>query len=324
MRDGLAAGTCGGILSAPEPMNAISDTTWHQPVMAREVLAFLNPQPGRVIVDGTTGTAGHSLLLLPRLLPDGRLIAVDRDREALDAAQDRLREFAPVVTFVHENYRNLPAILSRLGITRVDGFLLDLGMSSPQVDRPERGFSFSKDGPLDMRMDPHGEEQTAETLVNRSTAEDLAMLFERFGEERFAARIARHLVQERRRRPILSTTQLARLVTEAVPSGARRGRLHPATRVFQALRMAVNDELGALEDTLSNLAAWLKPGGRAVILSYHSLEDRLVKRAFAVGALEGRWTVLTKKPARPSAEETARNPRARSAKLRAIERAGGR
>ena len=294
---------------------------WHQPVMGAEVLHWLNPRPGTIVVDATVGTGGHSLLILPTLLPNGRLIALDRDREALEVAKTRLAAFDPQVTFVHGNYRNLPTILSRLGLTRVDGVLLDLGMSSFQVDRAERGFSFSHEGPLDMRMDT-AQEVTASTLVNHLTADELATILEMFGEERFARRIARRLVETRRNEPITTTAQLARLVASAVPSGLRPQRLHPATRTFQALRIAVNDEVGALEQCLSDLSTLLSPGGRAVTLSYHSLEDRLVKHRFVQEMRDGLWTVLTKKPLRPIDDEVQRNPRARSAKLRAVERRG--
>ena len=307
------------LLTAIRTMNGASSPLWHQPVMGAEVLRALSPRPGDVIVDGTAGAGGHSLMILPHLLPNGRLVAIDRDRAALDLARRRLAEFAPQATFLREDYRHLPAILRDLGIGGVDGLLLDLGMSSLQVDRAERGFSFSQEGPLDMRMDTE-QEHTAEATVNKATADELATILETLGEERYARRIARRIVQERRARPILTTTQLARLVTGAVPPRARHGRLHPATRTFQALRMAVNDELGALEELLGCVGELLNPGARAVILTFHSLEDRLVKRAFAQGACEGRWAVQTKKPLRPSPEELAQNPRARSAKLRAITR----
>ena len=292
--------------------------TWHQPVMGAEALHYLAPRPGAVIVDGTVGTGGHSLMLLPHLLPDGRLVAVDRDGEALQLAKTRLAEFEPQVTFVHANYRHLPGILKRLGLTTIDGLLLDLGMSSVQVDDAERGFSFSHEGPLDMRMDRE-DDATAGALVNALPADDLAMMFEALGEERFSRRIAQRIVEARRMRPIDTTVELAGIIAGAVPPGARHGRLHPATRAFQALRMAVNDELGALQELLEQLPAILAPGARAVLLTFHSLEDRLVKRAFVDGSLDGRWSLLTKKPLRPSADEVARNPRARSAKLRAIE-----
>jgi len=292
---------------------------WHQPVMTSEVLHSLHPRPGTVIVDGTVGTGGHSLLILPHLLPDGTLLAIDRDRSSLELAKRRLAEFEPRVLFRHGNVRDLPAILHEEHLTGVDGLLLDLGMSSLQVDQPERGFSFSKAGPLDMRMDPE-QGETAEDLVNRAGVDELQRLFTEFGEERYARRIAGRIVQERRRQPIRTTTHLARVIGDAVPSRARYGRLHPATRVFQALRMAVNDELGSLRDVLAALPGLLAPGGRAVIITFHSLEDRLVKRAFVAGSREQRWMPLAKKPLTPSDEEAAHNPRARSAKLRAIER----
>jgi 16S rRNA (cytosine1402-N4)-methyltransferase len=287
--------------------------------MGVEVLRFLNPRPGAVIVDGTAGTGGHSLLVLPRVLPTGRVVAVDRDAQALQIAKDRLREFAPQATFLHGNFRHLERLLVEAEIGRVDGLLLDLGMSSLQVDHPERGFSFANDGPIDMRMDQE-DDASAQALVDELSADELSRLFTALGEERFARRIARRIVEERRKHPITSTAALARVIAEAVPPGARHGRLHPATRVFQALRMAVNDELGALQELLACLAGLLKPEGRAVILTYHSLEDRLVKQAFQQGAREALWTILTKKPLRPSEEEVVQNPRARSAKLRAVER----
>ncbi len=271
------------------------------------------------MVDGTAGAGGHSRLILPRLLPDGRLIAVDRDASALRAARERLREFEPHVLFLHGNYRDLPALLAEAGVGPVDGLLLDLGMSSLQVDAASRGFSFSKDGPLDMRMDER-QETTAASLVNTLRVDDLAMLLESFGEERFARRIAQGIVQARRRQPLTTTAELAQAVTAAVPAAARHGRLHPATRTFQALRIAVNGELEALRTLLAQLETLLAPGGRAVFLTYHSLEDRLVKQALAEGRRDGRWSLLTKKPLRPTDAEVAQNPRARSAKLRALQR----
>ncbi len=302
---------------AVDTMSPTPASAWHQPVMTDEVLRYLAPAPGDVMVDGTVGTGGHSLAMVPRLLPDGRLVAIDRDQDALDLARQRLTEFDPQVTCVHGNYRDLPAILTELHLPRLDGLLLDLGMSSLQIDQPERGFSFQREGPLDMRMDQQ-QGKTAEAVINQLTADELATILETLGEERFARRIARRIVQERRTQPITTTAQLARVVTRAVPPSARRGRLHVATRTFQALRMAVNDELGALGTLLERLPDLLTPGGRAVILTFHSLEDRLVKHAFAEGARAHQWTLLTKKPVRVSPEETVRNPRARSAKLRAV------
>lgn len=318
MRDGAAVNVCESESGVMDPSDATP--IWHQPVMTAEALSYLRPSSRAVIVDGTVGTAGHSMTIAPRLLPDGALICLDRDHDALHLARQRLTEFQPHVTFVHENYRRLPAVLRQLGRERVDGILLDLGMSTFQVDTPERGFSFLHEGPLDMRMD-QGQATTAETLVNTLPADDLVQVMETLGEERFARRIAQRIVQERRVHLLTTTTQLARLVAQAVPAGARHGRLHPATRTFQALRMAVNDELGALETFLAELPSLLVPQGRAVVITFHSLEDRMVKRAFVQGKERGEWAVLTKKCVRPSDEECQRNPRARSAKLRAVERA---
>lgn len=299
------------------------ETRWHQPVMTREVLELLAPRPGATFVDATVGGGGHSLSLLPHLLPSGRVIAVDRDPHALEIAKKRLIEFEPHVTFVHDNYRHLAAGLRALHVPSVDGIVLDLGMSSLQVDTAERGFSFLQDGPLDMRMDPT-QEITAAAIVGESSMEELATLFATLGEERFARPIARRIVEARRAQPFTTTMQLAELIRQAVPPRARYGRLHPATRVFQALRMAVNDELGALEALLADLPGLLAPGGRAVVLTFHSLEDRLVKRAFLAGSAQGLWRILTKKPLRPSEDEVERNPRARSAKVRGVQRRDGR
>jgi len=296
-----------------------SSAAWHQPVMVDAVRELLRPRSGAVIVDATVGTGGHSLALLPHLLPDGQLIGIDRDPEALKIAGQRLMEFQPLVRLEHGNYRDLSSHLARLDMPQVDGLLLDLGVSSLQLDRADRGFSFLSDGPLDMRMDSD-QDTTAETLVNTLPAEELAHMLETLGEERFARRIAGRIVEERRTRPLTTTKQLASLVVHAIPAGARHGRLHAATRTFQALRLAVNDELGALAALLAQLPVLLAPGARAIIVTFHSLEDRLVKRAFLEGQDRGVWTVLTKKPQRPSTEEAAGNPRARSAKLRAVER----
>ncbi len=302
-------------------MEAMASPAWHQPVLVDAVLEHLAPAPGRTIVDATLGTAGHALALLPKLLPDGRLIGFDRDAQALELARPRLSEFAPQASSAQADFRELGAALAALKIGRVDGVLLDLGVSSLQFDTAERGFSFAKDAPLDMRMDRRAE-PTAETLVNTLSAEELTEILQTLGEERFARRIARGIIEARRTARITTTAQLSRIVIQAYPSGARHGRLHAATRTFQALRLAVNDELGALSAVLEQLPDILAPGGRAVIISFHSLEDRLVKHAFAQGAREGLWRVLTKKPLQASDAEVDRNPRARSAKLRAVERLG--
>lgn len=292
---------------------------WHQPVLAVEVVHWLGPRAGQTLIDATTGTGGHSLALLPRLLPDGRLIAVDRDPQALAKARVRLAEFAPQITWVHADFRELTQRLQALGISRVDGLLADLGMSSLQLQDAARGFSFAHDAPLDMRMDP-AQPTTAAGLVNTLPEDELAGLLRTLGEERFAGRIARRIVETRKHSPIRTTKELARIAALAQPASARHGRLHAATRTFQALRIAVNDELGALQALLSQAPALLRPGGRLAVLSYHSLEDRLVKQAFVRGRREGVWELLTPKPVRPSGQERERNPRARSAKLRVAQR----
>ncbi|MBI2885525.1 MAG: 16S rRNA (cytosine(1402)-N(4))-methyltransferase RsmH [Candidatus Omnitrophica bacterium] len=296
------------------------DAPRHHPVLREAVVELLAPQPGQVIVDCTLGLGGHALALLPRLMEAGRLIGLDADPQALDLARTRLAEFAPHVEFVHANFRDLPHTLSSLGLARVHGVLADLGMSSFQVDTPERGFSFLREGPLDMRMDP-AQPLTAQEIVSRWPERDLAELLFSQGEERWARRIARRIVESRRREPIRTTAQLAQLVAEAVPGGRGHGqRIHPATRTFQALRIAVNDELSSLEALLRALPDVLAPGGRAAIIAFHSLEDRAVKQAFQRGGREGVYRVLTRKPQRASEQEIAEHPRSRSARLRAVER----
>jgi len=290
----------------------------HRPVLLDRVVELLQPASGKTLVDCTAGLGGHSLGLLPRLLPDGRLIALDQDEQALERSRRRLAEFAPRVTLVHENFIRLPDVLARLGIERVDGIVADLGLSSLHVDQAERGFSFAREGPLDMRMDVR-QATTAAWLVQRMPEAELARVLEVYGEERWAKRIARRIAAVRREGPITTTTQLARIVADAVP-GRGPFRIHPATRTFQALRIAVNEELTALETLLAALPSCLAPGGRAVIISFHSLEDRRVKHTFRQAAAEGTYRLLTKKPITADDQEREANPRSRSAKLRAVER----
>ena len=301
-----------------------SDVVWHQPVLVNEVIQCLEPVPGTTFVDCTVGTGGHSLAILPHLLPPGagtpgRLTGIDCDATALAQARQRLAEFRPHVEVTHDTFSHLSEILARAGLTHVHGLVADLGMSSFQVDDPARGFSVRHEGPLDMRMDQRLP-TTAADLIRTLSEDEVADLLSRLGEERWARRIARQLVDRRGRTPIVTTTHLAQAVAEAVPRRAGSTRLHPATRTFMALRMAVNDELPALQRLLEALPEVLLPGGRAAIITFHSLEDRLVKRAFQRGAREGVFQLLTKKPLRPSAREVAANPRSRSAKLRAVER----
>jgi len=287
----------------------------HVPVLTGEVIEWLDPKPGQVIVDGTVGAGGHARAIAERLGPQGRLIGLDRDPMMLALARRRLADVP--VELVDSNFARIREVLDELEIEAVDGVLLDLGLSSDQLADRERGFSFSSEGPLDLRMDPRSG-QPASALVNRWGERQLADLFWQYGEERFSRRIARRIVAERRRERIETSAQLAALIRRAVPGPARkRQRIDPATRAFQALRIAVNDELGSLERCIEQLPACLRAEGRAVVISFHSLEDRIVKQAFRV---KTQWHVLTRKPVRPTPAEVSRNPRARSAKLRAAQR----
>jgi len=307
----------------------------HIPVMRSEVLEYLNCRPGKIYVDGTLGGAGHARDICERIMPDGLLIGIDQDPAAIANAGIVLEPFAARVRLVHENFAQLPNVLSQLGITGVDGILLDLGLSLNQLENSGRGFSFQREEPLDMRMDPRAPE-TAADLVNGLAEGELRRVFQEYGEERFAGRIARVIAAERRQAPVQTSGELARLVCAAVPGGASgRGRIHPATRVFMALRIAVNRELERLEDFLDRAPHCLNRGGRLCILAFHSLEDRIVKhrlRALSQGRqpespfapnrerVPGVLKVLTKKVLRPGPEEIAANPMARSTRLRAAER----
>jgi 16S rRNA (cytosine1402-N4)-methyltransferase len=284
----------------------------HVAVLPAEVLHFLAPAPGETVVDATLGAGGHARLIAERLGPNGRLIGLDRDGAMLDLARPRL-EGLPV-TLRHDNFDGLRDLLDGLGVPAVDGVVADLGFCSDQVEDAARGFSFSQPGPLDMRLDPTRGEPAA-ALLRRLNERDLADLIYRFGEERFSRRIARRIVEARRTRPLETTDELAELVRRCVPRPrGKRPAIDPATRVFQALRIAVNDELEALDRLLGQLPRCLKPGGRAVLISFHSLEDRRVKTAFRDRAV---WEVLTRKPVQAGDAEVRANPRARSAKLRA-------
>ncbi|MHC4599439.1 MAG: 16S rRNA (cytosine(1402)-N(4))-methyltransferase RsmH [Planctomycetota bacterium] len=284
----------------------------HVPVMMEEVLRLLSPRPGDRIVDATVGAAGHAAAILRAVGSEGRLMGVDLDPRALEEARPVLAETGFPFDLVHGNFADLPSLLSER--TPLDGVLLDLGVNSAQLEDPERGFSFLRDGPLDMRMDPGGP-VTAESLVNELPEEALTRILSAFGEERYARRIARRICAARRGNPLKRTASLADIVSGAVP---RRGRFHPATRTFQAIRIAVNGEMENLDAALKALPEVLRSGGRAVVISFHSLEDRAVKRAFREGSREGAYELLTRKPLTPTREEIEANPRARSAKLRAV------
>ncbi|MDB4967756.1 MAG: S-adenosyl-methyltransferase MraW [Myxococcales bacterium] len=300
--------------------------------MPEEALALLQPRGGAVYCDGTLGGGGHAERILAASEPDGRLIGIDRDPDALAAAGARLARFGDRVTLVHGAFGDALSLLRELGVDAVDGFLLDLGVSSPQLDRPERGFSFRTEGPLDMRMDPTAAE-TAETLIRRIGIDDLADLLRRYGDERYAGRIARAIKEGVMAGEITTTTELAAVVARTVPT--RERSKDPATRTFQALRIAVNDELGQLERFLADFPDFIRVGGRVVVIAFHSLEDGLVKNRFRDLAKESGYPpdieakmglppptlkVLTRKPLEPSEAEVAANPRARSAKLRGAER----
>jgi 16S rRNA (cytosine1402-N4)-methyltransferase len=286
----------------------------HEPVLMTEVLELLDVKPGGSYVDGTLGFGGHSAEILRRSAPNGELLGLDRDSGALARAGEALAPFGPRARLVHACYSEIPL---RLADTMADGVLLDLGVSSMQLDDAERGFSFRNDGPLDMRMNPD-DELTAADVVNRTPEEDLADIIYRLGEDRASRRIARAIVRARERAHITTTAELARIVRGAAHRGGRWG-IDPATRTFQALRIHVNRELDELQTSLIPIAERLKERGRLAVISFHSLEDRIVKQTFVQLRGQG-FQILTKKPVQASESEVARNPRARSAKLRAIER----
>ncbi len=290
----------------------------HLPVMPDEVMELLCPEPGDIAVDGTVGLGGHARLMGEAVGPDGHLICFDRDPEALARARQRLEDVPCETDFINSPYEAMDHEVPGLGIQSVDRILLDLGVSSLQLDKPERGFSFMRDGPLDMRMN-QGDGPTAADIVNSWPESQLRDLFSRLGEERFSGRIAKRIVEERSLRPIETTTALAELAEAAVPF---RGKIHPATRIFQALRMEVNDELGTLARGLAAAGRLLSPGGRLAVLTFHSLEDRLVKRTFLRWRDLGLARLVTAKAVSCGRDEAAANRRARSAKLRVVERLG--
>jgi 16S rRNA (cytosine1402-N4)-methyltransferase len=283
------------------------------PVLAADVNEWLRPQPGQTIVDGTLGGGGHARLLAQAVGRDGLLIGLDRDPHAVEAAARALADLP--VRAVHANYADLPEVLDDLGIMVVDAIVLDLGLSSDQLADEERGFSFHAAGPLDLRFD-RSRGEPAWKLLERLSAEHLADLIYQYGEERYSRRIARTVVDARSAGPVRTAEQLAKLVRAVVPRG-KGERTDPATRTFQALRIAVNDELKWLEVALRRLPERLRPGGRLAVISFHSLEDRLVKQAFRDNS---RLKVLTRRPVLPTEREVMENPRARSAKLRVAER----
>lgn len=308
---------------------------YHKPVLLDETVEILKPEPGKVYVDCTLGGGGHFRNILERVLPGGRMVGIDQDQDSIDFVRDGLGEKSGQVDLVKGNFSDLKRIVESLGLDRVDGVLFDLGVSSHQLDIAERGFSFMQDAPLDMRMS-RDNPVTAAELVKNLPERELADLIWIHSDERFSRRIARAIVVARTKRPIATTKDLADVVSSAIPRAAKPKDIHPATRTFQALRIAVNSEMEVLDQGLEQAVEVLKVGGKLLVISYHSLEDRKVKHFFrqmsghcvcppnlpvcGCGARET-LKILTKKPVTPSPDEIEENPRARSAKLRAAERA---
>ena len=306
----------------------------HIPVLFHEIMDIMAPKAGEVFVDCTLGGGGHSRGFLERMGDDGRLIGIDQDTNALRAAQDNLAEFGERVTYVHSNYNNLDEILNRYAPDGVDGILFDIGVSSHQLDEKDRGFSYMQDAPLDMRMD-QSRKFSAWDVVNTYSEDELHRIIKEYGEERWAKRIAKFIVDFRKDKPVDTTGELVDIIKRAIPKGAREEGSHPAKRTFQAIRIEVNDELGVLTRTISVAAKHLKKGGRLGIISFHSLEDRIVKEQFRYLASDcicppelpfcqcdkvSEVKILTRKPVTATEEELAANSRSKSAKFRAVEK----
>ncbi|HBP00549.1 MAG: Ribosomal RNA small subunit methyltransferase H [Candidatus Uhrbacteria bacterium GW2011_GWF2_41_16] len=291
------------------------DDVSHVPVLLEEVLQYLDPKPGEHFIDATVGQGGHAERILERVLPGGRLLAIDRDADNLAIARKRLARFGHQVTFIRDSYIRMSQYAAEEGFLGASGILLDLGFSSAHVDDPSRGFSFQGEGPLDMRYD-RTQDLTAAHVVNEWSKDELVRIFRVYGEEHLASRIADAIVNMRREQLFATTSELGQLIEDVVP---RHGKIHPATRVFQALRIAVNDELGGLKQVLPQAAKLLRTGGRLVVISFHSLEDGIVKRFFKKEASHF-FRLVTKHVVIPSPQEIKINPRARSAKLRVAER----
>lgn len=306
----------------------------HESVLLNETIENLNIKPDGIYVDGTMGGGGHSLQICRRLTAEGRLIGIDQDEEALKASGERLFEYRNRVIQVHDNYRNIRNVLNDLNIEKTDGIILDLGVSSYQLDNPMRGFSYMRDEPLDMRMD-QSSEMTAEYIVNNYSEGELLRIIRGYGEERFAKKIVGEIISRRKKAPITTTGELADICISSVPKKYQISGGHPAKRTFQAIRIALNEELTVLEDSLDTMIDLLSEKGRLCIITFHSLEDRIVKNAFRTNenpctcppdfpvcmcGKRSKGRVITRKPILPSAEEMERNSRSRSAKLRVFEK----
>ncbi len=306
----------------------------HTTVLLDEAVEGLNIKEDGIYVDCTLGGAGHSMEIIKRLTGQGRLICFDQDMTAIEVAKERLKDYLPRVTFIHANFRYLKEELAKIGVTKVDGILYDLGVSSPQLDTPERGFSYNHDAPLDMRMNKD-DLLTAHEVINEWAYADLVRIFFRYGEEKFSKGVARKIEAARKIAPIETTAELAELIKSGIPAATRRTGGHPAKRVFQAVRIAVNDELGAAEDSLTDAITLLNKGGRISVITFHSLEDRLCKAIFKEASslpelprnlpiiptgVEPILKLVSRKPILPSEQEIEQNKRARSAKLRIAEK----
>ncbi|MCH4034397.1 MAG: 16S rRNA (cytosine(1402)-N(4))-methyltransferase RsmH [Lachnospiraceae bacterium] len=309
----------------------------HIPVLLTQTVEELHIRPSGIYFDGTLGGAGHSFEIAKRLEEGGRLIGIDQDEEAIEAAKKHLAPYADRVTIVHDNYEHIPEIAQRLGISQADGILLDIGVSSYQIDNPARGFSYNEDEPLDMRMDQENP-VSAKTIVNTWSEEDLTRILRDYGEERYAQRIAANIAKEREEHPLETTGELVKIIRASIPMKMQEKYGNPCKRTFQAIRIACNRELDVLQDSIDGLIDLLAPGGRLCIITFHSLEDRIVKNAFrrnenpctcppefpvCVCGKKSKGTVITKKPITASEEELGSNSRAASAKLRVFEKIGG-
>ncbi|MGB2705329.1 MAG: 16S rRNA (cytosine(1402)-N(4))-methyltransferase RsmH [Candidatus Omnitrophota bacterium] len=289
----------------------------HKPVMVNEVIEFLQLKNGYKVLDATVGCGGHAGFILQKILPGGLLIGIDRDKKSLEIARNYLRPHDKTYRLVQANFKDIDKTLGNLGIEKIDAALFDLGLSSYQIEDPSRGFSFKGDGYLDMRMDP-SQNLSAYDIVNRGKREDLERIIRDFGEERYFRRLTDFILDRRKKAALTSTSELADLIKKAVGRRYASQRIHPATRTFQALRIAVNRELDNLDEVLGKVLGFLGPGARLSVISYHSLEDRIVKTRFKEFEKVGEGRILTKKPLTPGAEEIRENPRSRSAKLRAF------
>ncbi|PJA46970.1 16S rRNA (cytosine(1402)-N(4))-methyltransferase [Candidatus Uhrbacteria bacterium CG_4_9_14_3_um_filter_36_7] len=291
-------------------------STYHIPVLLDEIISYLDPQPGQTFIDGTVGQGGHAQVILEHVIPGGRLLGIDKDPSNLEIAKERLASYSQSVVFVCDSYRNLKSIAKKYGISSVSGIILDLGFCSSQVDEAARGFSFQEEGPLDMRYNLE-QDLTAQIIVNEWSEQELTEIFIRFGEEINAKQIARAIIQRRKQQPLETTIELAHLMTDLFP---KKGRLHPATKIFQALRIAVNHELNDLIEVLPQAVELLASHGRLAVISFHSLEDRILKDFFKQKEKEQVIRKVTKSVVQANQKEKQKNHRARSAKLRVIEK----